>query len=84
MPTDGEASGWHDQPHPDNAGDGHDRQNTWLHSDTVAGAKASATVYRLMLTCRACGVENGVQQSDVAAGSIGTLKSGRAIEPKRS
>jgi IS66 C-terminal element/Transposase domain (DUF772) len=28
-----------------------------LFSDTVAGAKASATVYSLMLTCRACGVE---------------------------
>ena len=28
-----------------------------MYSDTVAGAKASATVYSLMLTCRACGVE---------------------------
>ena len=32
-------------------------RKSWLHSDTVAGAKASATVYSLMLTCRACGVE---------------------------
>jgi transposase len=29
----------------------------WLFSDTVAGAKASAIIYSLMLTCRACGVE---------------------------
>lgn len=28
-----------------------------LFSDTVAGAKASAMVYSLMLTCRACNVE---------------------------
>ncbi len=28
-----------------------------MFSDTVAGAKASAVVYSLMLTCRACGVE---------------------------
>jgi len=28
-----------------------------LFSDTVAGAKASAMVYSLMLTCRACDVE---------------------------
>ncbi|KVZ85581.1 hypothetical protein WL22_23305 [Burkholderia ubonensis] len=28
-----------------------------MFSDTVAGAKASAAVYSLMLTCRACGVE---------------------------
>lgn len=32
-------------------------RKSWLHCDTVAGAKASATVYSLMLTCRACGVE---------------------------
>jgi transposase len=32
-------------------------RRAWLFSDTVAGAKASATVYSLMLTCRACGVE---------------------------
>lgn len=29
----------------------------WLFADTVAGAKASAIIYSLMLTCRACGVE---------------------------
>jgi transposase len=28
-----------------------------VFSDTVAGAKASAIIYSLMLTCRACGVE---------------------------
>jgi transposase len=28
-----------------------------LFSDTVEGAKASAVIYSLMLTCRACGVE---------------------------
>jgi hypothetical protein len=28
-----------------------------LFSDTVDGAKASAVIYSLMLTCRACGVE---------------------------
>jgi hypothetical protein len=28
-----------------------------LFSDTVAGAKASAIIYSLMLTCRACNVE---------------------------
>jgi hypothetical protein len=32
-------------------------RNSWLFSDTVAGAKASAMVYSLMLTCRACNVE---------------------------
>jgi transposase len=30
---------------------------SWLFSDTVAGAKASAMIYSLMLTCRACNVE---------------------------
>lgn len=32
-------------------------RKSWLFCDTEAGAKASATVYSLMLTCRACGVE---------------------------
>ncbi|AYG70485.1 MULTISPECIES: IS66 family transposase [Rhizobium] len=32
-------------------------RKSWLFSDTVDGAKASAVVYSLMLTCRACGVE---------------------------
>lgn len=32
-------------------------RKAWLFSDTVAGAKASAIVYSLMLTCRACAVE---------------------------
>jgi hypothetical protein len=32
-------------------------RKSWLFSDTEAGAKASAMVYSLMLTCRACGVE---------------------------
>lgn len=32
-------------------------RKAWLFSNTVAGAKASAIVYSLMLTCRACGVE---------------------------
>ena len=32
-------------------------KKSWLFSDSVAGAKASAMVYSLMLTCRACGVE---------------------------
>jgi len=32
-------------------------RNSWLFSDTVAGAKASAMVYSLVLTCRACDVE---------------------------
>lgn len=32
-------------------------RKSWLFSDSVAGAKASAMVYSLMLTCRACGVE---------------------------
>jgi transposase len=32
-------------------------RKSWLFSDTVAGAKASAMVYSLMLTCRACDVE---------------------------
>ncbi|WP_414056258.1 IS66 family transposase [Paraburkholderia hospita] len=30
---------------------------SWLFSDTIAGAKASAMAYSLMLTCRACNVE---------------------------
>ena len=32
-------------------------RKSWLFSDTVDGAKASAVVYSLMLTCRACSVE---------------------------
>jgi len=32
-------------------------RNSWLFSDTTAGAKASAVVYSLVLTCRTCGVE---------------------------
>jgi len=32
-------------------------RNSWLFSDTVGGAKASAIVYSLVLTCRACNVE---------------------------
>ena len=32
-------------------------RKSWLFSDTVDGAKASAIVYSLVLTCRACGVE---------------------------
>jgi transposase len=32
-------------------------RKNWLFSDTVAGARASAVIYSLMLTCRACSVE---------------------------
>jgi hypothetical protein len=32
-------------------------RKSWLFSDTVDGAEASAVIYSLMLTCRACGVE---------------------------
>jgi len=32
-------------------------RKSWLFADTVAGANASATIYSLMLTCRACNVE---------------------------
>jgi transposase len=32
-------------------------RKSWLFSDTVAGARASAVIYSLVLTCRACGVE---------------------------
>ncbi|MET4690015.1 hypothetical protein ABIE78_000449 [Sinorhizobium fredii] len=32
-------------------------RKSWLFSDTTDGAKASAVIYSLMLTCRACGVE---------------------------
>lgn len=32
-------------------------RKSWLFSDTVGGARASAVIYSLMLTCRACGVE---------------------------
>lgn len=32
-------------------------RRAWLFADTVAGAKASAMIYSLMLTCRACNVE---------------------------
>ena len=32
-------------------------RKSWLFSDTVEGARASAVVYSLMLTCRACGIE---------------------------
>lgn len=32
-------------------------RKSWLFSDTVDGAEASAMVFSLMLTCRACNVE---------------------------
>lgn len=32
-------------------------RKSWLFNDTVDGARASAVIYSLMLTCRACGVE---------------------------
>ena len=32
-------------------------RKNWLFRDTIAGAKSSATIYSLMLTCRACGVD---------------------------
>ncbi len=32
-------------------------RKSWLFCDTVEGAKASAVIYSLMLTCRACAVE---------------------------
>ncbi len=32
-------------------------RKSWLFSDTADGAKASAVIYNLMLTCRACGVD---------------------------
>jgi transposase len=32
-------------------------RKSWMFSDTVEGAKASAMVFSLMLTCRACNVE---------------------------
>lgn len=32
-------------------------RKSWLFSDTVDGARASAVVYSIMLTCRACGIE---------------------------
>jgi transposase len=32
-------------------------RKSWLFSDTVEGAKASAVIYSLVLTCRACGVD---------------------------
>lgn len=32
-------------------------RKSWLFCDTVDGARASAVIYSLMLTCRACGVE---------------------------
>lgn len=32
-------------------------RKSWLFNDTVDGAKASAAIYSLLLTCRACRVE---------------------------
>ena len=32
-------------------------RKNWLFSDTVAGTRASAIIYSIMLTCRACNVE---------------------------
>lgn len=32
-------------------------RKSWLFCDTADGARASAIIYSLMLTCRACGVE---------------------------
>ncbi|MDP9837916.1 hypothetical protein J2T09_002676 [Neorhizobium huautlense] len=32
-------------------------RKSWLFSDTADGAKASAVICSLMLTCRACGVD---------------------------
>lgn len=37
----------------------------WLFSDTVDGAKASAVIYSLMLTCRASGVDPLAWLADV-------------------
>jgi hypothetical protein len=33
------------------------RRKSWLFSDSVEGVKASAVIYSLVLTCRACGVD---------------------------
>lgn len=33
------------------------KRKAWLFSNSVAGADASAVIYSLMLTCRACDVE---------------------------
>ena len=38
-------------------GGGSPPDKRWLFSDTADGAKASAVIYSLMLTCRACGVD---------------------------
>jgi transposase len=32
-------------------------EKSWLFSNTADGATASAVIYSLMLTCRACGVD---------------------------
>jgi transposase len=32
-------------------------RKAWMFSDTVAGANASAIIYSIMLTCRACNIE---------------------------
>jgi len=42
-------------------------RKSWLFSDTVDGATASAVVYSLMLTCRAAGVEPFAWLSHVLA-----------------
>ncbi|MBW9056663.1 transposase [Rhizobium mesosinicum] len=57
-------------------------RKSWLFSDTADGAKASAVIYSLMLTCRACGVDplswlrhvlTGVPQPDERADIVDLL-----------
>ncbi|MHC2566252.1 hypothetical protein ACVIVD_008290 [Bradyrhizobium liaoningense] len=56
-------------------------RKSWLFSDTVEGARASAVVYSLMLTCRASRVEplawlrHVLTQLPQRAGAIGILPS---------
>jgi transposase len=45
-------------------------RKSWLFSDTVEGAKASAVIYSLMLTCRACGVEPVAPSPDRPAPAV--------------
>ncbi|KQW55557.1 hypothetical protein ASD03_18465 [Ensifer sp. Root127] len=57
-------------------------RKSWLFSDIADGAKASAVIYSLMLTCRACGIDpltwlrnvlNELLQRDEAADIVDLL-----------
>jgi transposase len=57
-------------------------RKAWLFSDTIAGAKASAIIYSLMLTCRACNVELSIEGQEKGGANryAGKRESSRVIQ----